>query len=93
MGDQYADLSVPTSHDVHREFTRELYVAYTPISGNHVSDYFSLSDCGILTRATHNRVTMRRQCPWVHKRIDAAPLDIGAIDTEERVHTARQSER
>ena len=32
MGDQYADLSVPTSQDVHRELTRELYVAYTPIS-------------------------------------------------------------
>jgi hypothetical protein len=32
VGDQYADLSVPTSQDVHREFTRELYVAFTPIS-------------------------------------------------------------
>ena len=93
MGDQYADLSVPTSQDVHREFSKELYVAYTPISGNQVSDCFTLSDRGILTRATHDGVTMRRQCPWVHKRIDAAFLNIGAIDTEERVHTAHQSKR
>lgn len=32
MGAQYADLSLATSQDVHLELTRELYVAYMPIS-------------------------------------------------------------